>query len=380
MNPTLSFWEKESLTKKVDFLIIGGGLTGLSTGIELLKSNQNKVVAILELNNFGTNASSKNAGFLCLGSPSELAKDIDLMGSKAVFKLFAWKWAGIQKLLKLTGKKVSQFKNFGGFDLFDSSLEDSFKKTINKLDELNLMAKEITGIENFYEIKYKKLKDLGFKNFNHLIKINFEGQIQPFNTLKHLQLKFQNLGGTFLPNTKVIQFEKTNNEIQVWTNQGLKFKTNKLIFCTNAFTSELIPELKITPGRGQIIITKPLPSPPFKGNFHFDAGYYYFRNYKNRVLLGGARNLDFEKESTTKIKNTDIITNHLENFLKERILPNHKIEIDQKWSGIMGFTENHQPIIKQVEENIFYAVGLNGMGVAMAAHVGWMLAKMINKH
>ena len=63
-------------------------------------------------------------------------------------------------------------------------------------------------------------------------------------------------------------------------------------------TASLLPNIGITagitPARGQIIVTEPIDDLPWTGCHHFDEGFYYFRNIGNRVLLGGARNQDFD--------------------------------------------------------------------------------------
>jgi hypothetical protein len=63
-----------------------------------------------------------------------------------------------------------------------------------------------------------------------------------------------------------------------------------------------------------------------KGTFHYDEGFYYFRNLGNRILLGGGRNQDFKTEETTALKQQNFC-NHLENFLKEVILPNQELKL-----------------------------------------------------
>jgi gamma-glutamylputrescine oxidase len=67
----------------------------------------------------------------------------------------------------------------------------------------------------------------------------------------------------------------------------------------------------VKPGRGQVIITSAIERLPFKGSFHFDEGYYYFRNVGKRVLFGGGRNLDFQTESSTKFEVNNLIVNDL---------------------------------------------------------------------
>jgi glycine/D-amino acid oxidase-like deaminating enzyme len=52
------------------------------------------------------------------------------------------------------------------------------------------------------------------------------------------------------------------------------------------------------PGRGQIVVTKPIQSLDYQGTFHFNDGYYYFRTIGKRILFGGGRNEDIEGENT----------------------------------------------------------------------------------
>jgi glycine/D-amino acid oxidase-like deaminating enzyme len=105
---------------------------------------------------------------------------------------------------------------------------------------------------------------------------------------------------------------------------------------------------------------------PFSGTFHFDEGYYYFRNIGNRVLLGGARNKAFEMETSTELEITNLVQDELEHFLRERILAGKQYTIDHRWSGIMGFTNSKLPVIEQVEPGVYSLVTCNGMGVALS--------------
>jgi gamma-glutamylputrescine oxidase len=70
-------------------------------------------------------------------------------------------------------------------------------------------------------------------------------------------------------------------------------------------------DVPVKPGRGQVIITSEMEHLPFKGSFHFDEGYYYFRNVGKRVLFGGGRNLDFQTETSTKFEFNKLIVNDL---------------------------------------------------------------------
>ena len=191
-------------------------------------------------------------------------------------------------------------------------------------------------------------------------------------SLMHLALK---KGVKILNSIHVQSFSETNNSVNIKTNR-FEFSTSKLFIATNGFASQLINE-KVKPARAQVLITKPIKDLHIKGTFHLDKGYYYFRNIKNRILLGGGRNLDFKAEETTELNQTDLIQNKLENLLKEIILPNIPFEIDYRWSGIMGVGNQKKAIVKQINNNVFCGVRLGGMGVAIGSLVGKELADLV---
>ena len=118
----------------------------------------------------------------------------------------------------------------------------------------------------------------------------------------------------------------------------------------------------------------------FKGIFHFEKGYYYFRNYGNRVILGGGRNLDFEAENTTKFAYNEMILNDLNHKLQHIFLPNTPYEIETKWTGIMAFGENKAPIVRNLSPRVTIGVKLGGMGVAIGSLLGEKLANKILRY
>jgi gamma-glutamylputrescine oxidase len=166
------------------------------------------------------------------------------------------------------------------------------------------------------------------------------------------------------------------NENQVNTNFG-RIPYRKLIICTNGFSKRFFPEMDVAPARAQVIVTSKIPDLRLKGIFHFDEGYYYFRNIGNRVLFGGGRNLDFEGEKTTEMETTSLIIGELKKILQERILPYTDFEIEHEWAGTMGVGKTKSPIIKKVDTNIYCGIRLGGMGVAIGSLVGKELAELI---
>ena len=86
-----------------------------------------------------------------------------------------------------------------------------------------------------------------------------------------------------------------------------------MAICSNAFTKQWFPDYDINPGRGMVLITKPIKNLKLKGCFHYNKGYYYFRDFQNRVLFGGGRQLDLKNENTTEFGINKIIKKSLLN-------------------------------------------------------------------
>lgn len=371
----LSYWEKANFYNS-DVLIVGSGIVGLSAAITIKKQQPNIGVTILERGFLPFGASTKNAGFACFGSISELIEQEKICGTNGLHELINKRWKGLNKLRSLVGDKRLDYQINGGYELFKPEQFALSNECVSKISHFNKLVQAITNDDSVFNIANQKIKSFGFDGINCLIENKLEAQLDPGKMIKALIEIASSLGVSILNNCTVNHFEQKENNILVYTSQG-DFKTKKLMFCTNAFANQLLPELELKPGRGQVLITKPIENLKLKGTFHYDKGYYYFRNVGNRVLLGGGRNLDFFTEETYQFGETPLVQNTLLRLLKEVILPETAFEIDQKWSGIMAFGPELYPIIKEVDLNIFCAVRCNGMGIAIGSQIGEEAAEMI---
>jgi glycine/D-amino acid oxidase-like deaminating enzyme len=136
--------------------------------------------------------------------------------------------------------------------------------------------------------------------------------------------------------------------------------------------------VQVKPARGQVLVTSPIPNLPFKGCFHSDEGFVYFRNLGKRVLLGGARNKFFDEEETHDLATSDNIQQELERLLKETILPHHhEYTIDYRWSGIMGMGMDKMPTVRELQPGIYCAIAMGGIGVAMAPIVAKQVSRLV---
>ena len=169
---------------------------------------------------------------------------------------------------------------------------------------------------------------------------------------------------------EVISLQDSGDKTVITTSRKLDITCKRVIVATNGFAKQLLPMSPTQPARAQVLITQPIKKLKLKGTFHFDNGYYYFRNVGNRLLFGGGRNIDFATEETYELGVTSIIQNQLNRLLKEMILPNTPFDVEMRWSGIMGVGSEKRSIVKAVHKNIFCAVRMGGMGIAIGSLVG----------
>lgn len=368
----LSYWEKESFLS-YDVIIVGAGITGLSAAISLVEKSPKLNVLVLEKSIFPSGASTKNAGFACFGSLTELLSDIDEMGEAESLALVQKRWNGLQKLRTRFTDEELGYEPLGGYEL----LRKSQLGALDKIDAINKFLTPIFGESVFSDVS-DKIGDFGFAtdSFSGMIFNRFEGQIHTGKTLDSLWKLATKLGVKIISGSEVVSLNGSSVHV-INTGLEVEFMAPKVVVCTNAFAKSLIPDLALVPGRGQVLITKSVTNLLFQGTFHMEEGYYYFRNVGNRVLFGGGRHLDIETEETTDHGINPKIEAKLLSVLKNDLLPNHEFEIDQQWSGIMAFGNVKKPILKWVNPNTYVAVRLGGMGMALGSELGEIISNEI---
>lgn len=369
--PQVSFWEKNSFFAPQDVIIVGSGFTGLWSALHLIEKYPDYKITVLERGPIPTGASTRNAGFSCFGSPGELLGDVELMGEDNMWKLVEMRYKGLLEIRKYFSDDTIDYDACGGYECFSPAAAD-WNNCLSKIDWLNQGLENITKTPELFKIRDEKIKDFGFKGFEHLIANPLEAGLQPAKLILALLQKVVGLGVKVLTGMQVEEYQRHTGSIELSVRygfgkeEGLNFTTNQLLICTNAFTKHLLPGVDIIPNRGQVVITAPIKDLAIKGTFHFDKGYYYFRNVGNRLLLGGARNAAFEAENTTEMHTTILIEKALEDFITNHLLPDTNFTITDKWSGIMAMGTEKEPIVKMLEPGVFCCIRMNGMGVALA--------------
>lgn len=372
---SLSYWEKSTLSAH-DLIVVGGGIVGMSTALHYQIKHPKSSVAIIERGLFPSGASTKNAGFACFGSISELAEDLESTSPDSLLSLIESRYKGALQLRNLLGDSEIGYKPEGGFEL------DFNGHTHEQIDRFNELLKPLFNADVFSNVT-PTIKARGFctDKVKGLIKNAFEGSLDTGKMVRAFQRKCAESGVQFYNQTTVLGYEELASSaklsVQVGTDK-VTLTAQQIAFCTNAFSKPLLPDLDLQPGRGMVLVTKPVEGFSLEGTFHYHGGYHYFRGVGNRLLLGGGRQLDLPGETTTEQGINATIFSQLQEDIHDFIAPGKDLEIDYAWSGVMAFGANKKPIVQRVTPRISVAARLGGMGVAIGTRVGAELAELLD--
>ena len=370
-----SYWEHHSFFGPADVVIIGAGLVGLTAALYLKQRRPTWRVVVLERGPLPSGASTKNAGFACFGSISELIEQESRGDLQA---MVAARYTGLTRLRELLGDAALDYQPVGGYELFRQGEEVLAAECREKIDYFNALLAQVVGHTHTFRDASAEGAQFGFRGVHALLKNECEGSLDAGRMMRALLARTWAADVPVLTCCEVAEVAAAATGHQLRLANGATVQADQVLLATNAFATELLPTLAVVPGRGQVLVTEPLPGVALLGTFHYDHGYAYFRQLPDhRILLGGGRNLNFSAEETTAPGLTLPVQQYLENLLHEVILPGQRPRVDYRWSGVMGFGPALAPIIDWVRPGMLAAVRCNGMGVALGAGTGWLAAQKL---
>ncbi|MEM8585744.1 MAG: FAD-dependent oxidoreductase [Bacteroidota bacterium] len=387
--PSLSYWESQTFIGQPDLVIVGAGFVGLRTALsireqERIHALEPSDILVVDRHAFGLGASTRNAGFACFGSPTEILADLENGRPEAVWQTVMRRYKGVQRLRQELSE-TPYWQGQGGYEVFLD--KDKYEYVRDNLSELNrelserlgpdaqwLPTDKPTGLQSDYPVLYNRA----------------EAKLQPAALLKNLQEQCQRQGIRFLFGCRVCSFVEVNGRVQLETEQMGSIVCQRILLATNAFSRELGLNLDLRPQRNLVLLTAPIPDLDLPGTYHHHEGYVYFRTVNSqagsRVLIGGARHLDeaaettdFEADhSTGTTAGIEELVKSLENYLFAFLRTRESnIQITHTWMGILAQGTEKTPIVKSLRPGVFVAARLAGMGVALSAEVGDQAAKLL---
>jgi len=374
---SVSYWldrSGESNRKNFDVVIIGAGITGISTAYWLNQEDPSLKIAIIEKNRLGYGASGRNAGFVTCGSVEHFNRLINKHGLEEAVEI----WRFSEKNLNLLMEKIIQedeatieFKKSGAYSL--AAQENEFielKKVAETMSSLNIPV-EICSSD---EVK----KRVGATNFVGGIKYIEDASTNPIKLLHKILSKTK---VTLIEMTEASEVLITHESARIVKTDNGDIECAMVVYALNAYSPILNKFFndKIHPTRAQILMMEKVPyfmEGPCYANFYLD----YFRQMPTgELLIGGFRQLEKATEIGYSDHITDIIQNALHEFVKNHLPQFDGRKVSHRWSGVMGFSSDGQPLVGSLPEDsqVFFAGGYTGHGIGLAFNTAKTLVDLI---
>lgn len=355
----------------VDVVIIGGGFSGVNTGLELIERGV-KSIAILETNYIGFGGSGRNGGHIMAGIGHDLDRIKKFVGEDGLNTIFEISDSGSRIIKERIQKYNIDADVVWGYGYL------GFNNRQAKL--LRQWEKEYRSINNDVEIDFLEgeavKKIVGSDVYNCALKHMGNGHFHSLNMLLGSAKAFTEQGGKIFEYSPAV--EVTYGEtIKVRTPKG-SVKAKKLLWSCGAFLNRLEPYLdkKTINTYAFQLMTEPLSDEiihrisPIRGAFSDVRPVidYYRVTNENRLLFGSATALTEYIPSDLKKWNRDLMLKVFP-YLKDT-------HVDLAWGGPMECSATLFPQIGNHPEhkNVFFVQGYSGFGVTPSHVISQVVA------
>lgn len=365
-----SYWESTEWLEGLDLIVIGGGIVGVSAALHAKSKRPNWKIAVIERDSFGGGGSTKNAGFACFGSMTELMHDRAALGDTEALTLLKKRIDGLKLLRKTLGDKAIGYQECGSLELIRKGTNYEMPDQV-AFAEMNEWAEQATSsASTFHVAKANELNGIDGARIDGAVSSPLEGAIDTGKMILTLRSMAQKKGIRLLLGLNVKDWERGDGmhrvQVQRLSADGgednLWVETPRVIIATNAFAKELMPSCDVQPQPNVVLVTAPIPALKFNRTVHMDAGYLYARNVQNRMLIGGGRHLGLEREEE--------LVKALTSVLNTLFPETDGTPFEYKWTGLLGVGTTRNPIVKSVHPGCVIAVRMGGMGVAIGMQLG----------
>lgn len=355
---------------QADVCILGAGITGLSTAIELAEAGLS--VVVLEAQRVGWGASGRSGGQAIFGFGCDQSKITQAVGLADSRRLFDWSLEGLDLIKQRCAK-------YGiACDWRDIHAHVPIKP--RHITELKSWQHDLA--ENFdYPLQWWDREQLqavmpNQRYLGALVDPN-SGHLHPLKYTQGLARAALGLGVRIFEQSKVTQLARGERPV-FKTVQG-EVHCDFAVLAGNAYVHGIAPELddKIMPVGTYIGATEPLGETRAKALIGNDMAVAdvnwaldYFRLSSDHRLLFGGR----ASYSTLQPPN-------LSGTLRRRMMrvfpALEGVNMDYVWGGYVDISLNRAPHWGRLGRNVFFAQGFSGHGIAATGLAGRIMAEAI---
>ena len=356
---------------KSDFLVIGGGISGLHAALRLVDSG--KEVILLEKNTCASSSSGQSGGFLTPETEEDLAALIKRYGKKRSRVIYGIPVSGMNMI-------INNVKKYG-FNC-DLRKQDSFYFSMK--DHHNHKIEEEAETRKEHDLPYEILRGKKLKSVHpgkdYLLALRYPGSygINSFAYCQEMKNLLLKKGVKIYEGSEVHRIQRS----KAVTHLG-SVTAKKIVICVDKLKEEIDDELskKYYHLQTYVAISEPLSSKEMKALFPkgelmcWDTrwDYRYYRPvYGNRLLVGGS---SAWTAYLPKYFYSPSVIESVISKVKENFPEIEDVEFPYYWSGLIDVTKDLVPIVDydRNNKNIQYVMGCAGLN--WAAYCGDYAAK-----
>jgi len=326
------FWQRPAaveaapLPKRVEVLVVGGGITGVSLLRRLGERGVN--AALVERTRLAFGASGRNAGFLLEGTAANYAEAVRQYGRGVVREVWEITGENHERLAEALGGRAG-YRRGGSRTLAASAAEEA-----QLAESAELMSEDGWPVT---------LAGRSIVNPR-------DGELNPAEAVAALAAD--------CPPGSIFE------EVEVTDLEQLPIAADEVILATNAFTGQLVDGIPIAPVRAQMLATAPFGTRVAERPTYSDQGYQYWRQLSTgEVLAGGYRDRALAEEVGYELGTTAIVQEHLERHLAGLGVT---APITHRWAGTMGFSPDSLPLVGRLRPGVSICAGYTGHGMGFA--------------
>jgi len=354
-----------------DTVIIGGGLAGLTTALQLARGCQR--VVLLEAESVGFGASGRNGGFVSPGFATGSDDIARMAGNETAKKLFHLSAEGVEfvrdtmRELKIEGADVqpgiiSVLRHDDGASLreYREHLLRDYGYELDYVDTDEVRA--VLKSERYFQ---------GLRNPHAF-------HMHPLNYLRALAAEIERLGGKIYEGSAATATNLSGAEKSIRTSAG-EVRARHVVFATGGYTGDLEPRLKraFLPIATYVMVSEDAPdliataiaTRAAIGDNRRAGDYYRLIDGGRRILWGG--------RITTRAASTAGLVQELRHEMITVYPQLAGLKTELAWSGLMSYARHLMPQIGQVEPGVWHCTAFGGHGLNTTAAGGKVVAEAI---
>lgn len=357
-----------------DVAIIGGGITGVSLAYWLARDGRRPL--LLEARTVAGGASGRNAGFMTASTAEGYGTVIDRFGREAARRLWAFSVANGLSVREIV--EEHRLRGAGYRPIDAASLAASEEELAAVQSGARLL------IEDGWPVALLSQDDLptGLRRayLGGAVR-HGNAEVNPAGFVNALAAVAVSLGARVCERTEVEGWREAEGGVLIRTASG-EVRARVAVLATNALAPLLAPEVSITPQRGQVLATEPLPERLCDWLCGANWGYQYWHQLPdNRLVAGGWRNLAFvdEESQATAESPTDAVQTGIDSLLRDVYGLGDPLPVTHRWAGTMGFTPDALPFAGPLSGSAvrYVAAGFTGHGNGMAPQIARLVSDLI---